>query len=90
MIGIGYLPEGAKAPERSVPRGMPLEEVREKIVAEVQEMEAGLDDCERRFGASTKIMDHPLLGPLSANQWRKFHWIHGKHHSRQIRERTKL
>ncbi|MGB9234456.1 MAG: DUF1569 domain-containing protein [Terriglobales bacterium] len=90
VIGIGYLPEGAKAPERSVPRGMPLEEVREKIVAEVQEMEAGLDDCERRFGASTKIMDHPLLGPLSANQWRKFHWIHGKHHSRQIRERTKL
>jgi hypothetical protein len=90
VIGLGYLPGGVKAPERVVPRGMPPEEVREKIIGEIQKMEAGLDDCERRFGARTKIMDHPLLGPLTANQWAKFHWLHGRHHAPQIRERTKL
>jgi len=87
---LGYLPEGAKAPERAVPRGMPLEEVREKLLGEIQRMAAGLDDCERRFGASTKIMDHPVLGPLTANEWRKFHWLHGRLHARQIRQRIKL
>lgn len=53
-------------------------------------MESGLSDCERRFGAVTKITDHPLLGPLTASQWRKFHWVHGPHHAKQIRERRKL
>ncbi|MGZ4836286.1 MAG: DUF1569 domain-containing protein [Terriglobales bacterium] len=32
-------------------------------------------------------MDHPFLGPLTADEWRKFHWVHGRHHTRQIRER---
>ena len=87
---LGYLPEGAKAPERAVPRGMPLAKVREKLLGEIQRMAAGLDDCERRFGASAKIMDHPVLGPLTANEWRKFHWLHGCLHARQIRDRLKL
>ena len=87
VVNLGYMPGGAKAPERAVPRGMPSEEVRETIFAEIQRMESGLNDCARRFGAGTKIMDHPILGPLTANQWRKFHWVHGRHHARQIRER---
>ena len=90
VVGLGYLPEGAKAPERAVPRGMSLEEVRKEIHDEIQKMAAGLDDCEHRFGASTRIMDHPILGPLTAEEWRRFHWLHGRHHARQIRERTTL
>jgi hypothetical protein len=90
VVTIGYMPGGAEAPARAVPRGMPLDEVRSKIFAEIQTMEAGLDTCERRFGTRTKIMDHPFLGPLTADQWRKFHWVHGRHHARQIRERGKL
>ena len=84
---LGYLPEGAKAPERSVPRGMALEEVRGKLFEEIHKMAVGLDECERRFGASARIMDHPVLGPLTANEWRKFHWLHGRLHARQIRQR---
>ena len=87
---LGYLPEGAKAPQRAVPRGMALEEVREKLSGEIQRMVSGLDACERRFGASTRIMDHPVLGPLTADEWRKFHWLHGRLHARQIRQRIKL
>ncbi len=87
VVNFGYLPEGRKSPERAVPRGMPLEEVQQAIVPELQKMGLGLDDCERRFGARTKILDHPVLGPLTAEEWRKFHWVHGRHHARQIRER---
>ena len=90
VVNLGYLPGGRKAPERAVPRGMPPEEVRSTIFAEIQRMESGLDECERRFGASTKLMDHPFLGPLSASQWRKFHWVHGRHHAKQIRQRGRL
>jgi hypothetical protein len=87
VVNLGYVPAGRKAPERATPRGMPLEEVQQAIAPELQRMGLGLDDCERRFGAGTKIMDHPFLGPLTAGEWRKFHWVHGRHHARQIRER---
>jgi len=90
VVGFGYLPGGWKAPERAVPQGMPIEEVRSTIFAEIERLESGLEECERRFGARTKIMDHPFLGPLTARQWSKFHWVHGRHHARQIRERARL
>jgi hypothetical protein len=88
VINFGHMPGGAQAPERSVPRGIPIEEVRSTIFEEILKMETGFNDCERRFGSATKILDHPILGPLTARQWRKFHWVHGRHHARQIRERA--
>jgi hypothetical protein len=87
VVKLGYFPARRKGPERVMPRGMPPEEVRQAIVPELQRMALGLDDCERRFGTGTKIMDHPFLGPFTADEWRKFHWVHGRHHVRQIRER---
>ena len=88
VVKFGYLPGGRTAPERATPRGMLQEEVRQGVGAELQKMSSGLDDCERRFGYRTKIMNHPFLGPLTAEEWRRFHWVHGRHHARQIRERT--
>ena len=87
VVNLGYLPGGRKAPQRLTPRGMPPEEVQQAIAPELERMSSGLDDCERKFGARTKIMDHLFLGPLTAGEWRKFHWVHGRHHARQIRER---
>jgi Protein of unknown function (DUF1569) len=81
---LGYFPEGRKAPERTVPRGM----VPEEIVRATMEKLAAMDDlitkCETRFGRSTRILDHPVLGPLTARQWRKFHLVHAQHHMKQI------
>jgi hypothetical protein len=87
VVGLGYLPGGRKAPERATPQGMPAAEVQQAIFPEIQRMDSGLRDCETRFGPKTKIMDHPILGPLTAAEWRKFHWVHGRHHARQIRQR---
>ena len=87
VVNLGYLPTGRKSPERAVPKGMPAEQVRRIVFAAIQEMDRGLAECERKFGSSKKIMDHPVLGPLDVRQWRKFHWVHGRHHARQIRER---
>jgi hypothetical protein len=87
VVNLGYVPRGRKAPERAMPRGMASDEVRQAIVPELQKMAAAFDECERKFGVRAKLLDHPFLGPLTADQWRKFHWVHGRHHARQIRER---
>jgi hypothetical protein len=86
VVGLGYMPEGRKAPERSLPRGMPAAEVVEAIGPEIAAMDEVIAQCEARFGRSAPILDHPLLGPLTAQQWRKFHWVHGRHHVKQIRK----
>ena len=85
VTGLGYFPEGRKAPERTVPRGMAAEEVVKAVAAQVAVMDDLIAQCETRFGRSTRILDHPVLGPLTAHQWRKFHWVHARHHMKQIR-----
>ena len=87
VVNLAYFPKGRKTPERAAPKGMPADEVRREILPEIQRMDAGFAECERRFGASVKILDHPVLGPFDVGQWRKFHWVHGRHHTRQIQER---
>ncbi len=84
VTGIGFMPSGRKAPERSTPRGMPPQEVVNAIGAMLVAMDQAIARCEARFGKRTKLMDHPILGPLTARQWRKFHWVHGRHHVKQI------
>jgi hypothetical protein len=86
VVGLGYMPEGRKAPERSIPRGMAAEEVVKAIGPEIAAMDDAITQCEGRFGKGTRVLDHPILGPLTARQWRTFHWVHGRHHLKQIRK----
>ena len=87
VTGLGYLPSGRKAPERSIPKGMPGDKVMAEIGSRIKEMDDLIAQCEARYGARTRVLDHPVLGPLTAQQWRKFHWVHGWHHIKQIRAR---
>lgn len=82
VVGLGYFPEGRKAPERTVPRGTP--DVVAQIAPRIDDMAALFDECGARFGSRTLLMDHPILGPLTVDGWCKFHWVHGRHHVRQI------
>jgi len=85
VTGLGYMPPGRKAPERSRPRGMPAAQVVNEIATRIAEMDALITRYEAQFGKRIRLMDHPVLGPLTAQQWRKFHWVHGRHHVKQIR-----
>jgi hypothetical protein len=47
-------------------------------------MENVITACDAEYGRGKSIAEHPILGPLTADEWRKFHWVHGRHHARQI------
>jgi hypothetical protein len=83
-VKLSYLPNGRKAPEGTTPKGMSPEKVVAEIGATIATMGELIARCEARYGARTRVLDHPILGPLTARQWRKFHWVHGQHHVKQI------
>jgi Protein of unknown function (DUF1569) len=84
VVELGYMPQGRKSPERARPKGMRSEEVVKAILSELVAMDAAITRCEERLGRRRRILDHPVLGPLTAQQWRKFHWVHGRHHVKQL------
>lgn len=84
VVRFGYLPSGREAPAVSRPRGLPSEQVVAEVGARLAEMDEIMARCAAQFGARTKVLDHPLLGPFSVSQWRKFHLVHGLHHLTQL------
>lgn len=85
VVGLGFFPTGRKSPAVAAPRGLPTEKVLAEIVPLITRMDDIIRECEGKFGARTKLLDHPILGPLTAAEWRKFHLVHGLHHGKQIR-----
>jgi hypothetical protein len=84
VVAFGYLPSGRQAPKVARPRGLPPEKVLAEIGQKISEMDENIARCEEKFGSRRKLLDHPVLGPLTAAQWRKFHLVHGLHHVKQI------
>ena len=85
LVGLGYFPPGRKAPPTATPRGLPQEKVLAEIGPAIVCMDEIIRQCEEKLGRGTKLLDHPILGPLTASEWRKFHLVHGLHHGKQIR-----
>jgi len=81
---FNYLPDGRRAPKQTTPKGMPPEQVLADIGSKIAAMDEIIARCQARFGKATKVLDHPILGPLTTQQWCRFHWVHGKHHVKQI------
>jgi hypothetical protein len=85
VIGFNHMPAGRESPKTTRPRGLPKEKVLAEITPKIAEMDAFLTHCEEKLGRG-KLLDHPILGPLTAAEWKKFHMVHGLHHVKQIRK----
>jgi hypothetical protein len=83
-LGMSHIPAGLKAPPIVQPKGLPVEKVRNEIGEKMLAMDAIIAQCEVRFGRRVHVLDHPILGPLNATQWRKLHLVHGRHHLKQL------
>jgi len=87
VLRLGLVPSGLKASKNIAPtEGLPANNLRSFNDALVA-MNAILNDVERRFGKPARVLDHPMLGPLTAEEWRRFHRVHAEHHFRQIAAR---
>jgi hypothetical protein len=88
VLRVGRFPGGVESPKQTRPKSSlgdePLRPFNDALVA----MDAMLADAEKRFGAKTRILRHPILGPLTVKQWRRFHEVHGRHHLKQIAARA--
>ena len=84
VVRIGYFPTGIKAPEMTIPEGLPgmeaLAYARQNLLA----LDAAASRCEARFGSAAWVANHPILGGFTVPQWRQFHWRHTWHHAKQI------
>lgn len=88
IIRCGYFPSGANAPEPVRPKGLDGIEALRRIRENIMRMDLALTEAEKRWGTGA-LANHPLLGPLTAKEWRKFHVLHGLHHLRQVRKLRK-
>jgi len=88
LLRFNYIPSGRKAPAKVVPTGMTGKEARDLIFANLEKMDEAFAQCEERFGTRVKIADHPVLGPIPLDGWRKFHVLHTRHHMKQIDARA--
>lgn len=87
VVGLGYFPSGRKSPKMVEPTGkIGGKEIVVKIQEDLRQMDAMLAECKAKYGGSAYVMDHPVLGPLTLDQWPKFHRVHTVHHMKQIKK----
>ena len=84
VVKVGYMPEGRQAPQNALPRGLPCDKVLAEVAEKIATMDHIITQAEQKFGEDCRLIDHPILGPLQAREWRKFHWVHGRHHMKQL------
>jgi hypothetical protein len=84
VVTLGYLPGGRKAPKGTLPKGLPGSMILEHFDQQLVAMDEAITRCEQRFGTRVKLVNHPIIGPLTGPEWRKFHLVHAQHHAKQI------
>ena len=96
VVRCGGFPRGTDAPAAVHPgkSGMPPmsgEELCACMRSELEKLDAKIDECRQSF-EKRPFAPHFIFGPMTADQWRRFHFVHGRHHLKQlarIRRQTK-
>ena len=87
VVTLGRFPTGIEAPRHVVPSGdVLLSTAVSRVEAHLADMDLALQQAAMRF-SSGPVMDHPILGPFTAADWTRFHYVHTRHHCRQIAAR---
>ena len=89
MIQLGFFPEGRQAPKHIIPTGeLDLNAVLAAVARDLTRLDEAASRTRQQLG-SGKMLDHPLLGALTIDQWLKFHEVHTRHHAKQIADRRR-
>jgi hypothetical protein len=87
FLSLGHCPYGRIAPTATSPT-LPTSirsgaDLGQRLIVELDLLDETLRRGEILFG-TRRAVSHVMLGPLSMQQWRRFHLVHGRHHIRQI------
>jgi len=84
LLNLGYFPSGRKSPEMVKPeQDCTGKDCLQRIRVDLARLVDAQAGAEAKF-ASRHVMDHPVLGPLTPEQWARFHYVHARHHMKQI------
>ena len=87
LINLGIFPEGRQAPKHVLPTGqLDLGALLDAVRRDLSRLDESARKTKAALGAG-KMIDHPILGALSVDQWLKFHVVHTGHHAKQIVQR---
>ncbi|NIM49242.1 MAG: DUF1569 domain-containing protein [Gemmatimonadales bacterium] len=87
ILGLETIPPGLRAPEAARPSEKPDPEL---MLAQfrmgVERLKAFVEQWpeERQLQVFVR---HPLLGDLNLPEWVRFHYLHNRHHARQMEDR---
>jgi DinB superfamily len=85
---FGYFPNGRIAPPLATPpptaHALSGEELTQATAGHLEDLDTLCEEAGLLFGSNNRCASHMVLGPLSVDQWRRFHLIHGRHHLKQI------
>lgn len=87
VVRLGYFPEGREAPKHIIPTGeLDLPAVVDAVGRDLARLDDAAVRTRGKFGRA-RVVDHPILGAFSVDQWLRFHLVHTRHHEKQIRAR---
>jgi len=87
LISLGYFPPGREAPKHIIPTGeLDLGAVLDAVRRDLTRLDESGARARQALGTGN-MLDHPILGALTVDQWMKFHDVHTRHHARQIQQR---
>ena len=72
VTGLGYLPSGRKAPERSIPKGMPGDKVMAEIGSRIKEMDDLMRNAKLATGRGLECSTIPCWGRLRRGNGESF------------------
>lgn len=84
VVTLGYLPSGVPAPEVTRPEGLAPADALRDVRAAIAALDAAAIRSVAHFGPHVRVANHPLLGGFTTSQWQRFHWVHTRHHLRQL------
>jgi hypothetical protein len=87
LLGLGKFPPGISSPERVRPHDRPdpeLAAAQFRMGVERTGMLVEAWPPQRQVGV---FVLHPILGDLNLPEWVRFHYVHCRHHARQIQDR---
>jgi hypothetical protein len=85
VTSLGYFPTGVASPEVAIPAASPAPGAVERAVAALLTFDRAAAAAEARLGPRARVANHPIMGPFTVNQWRRFHLFHTRHHMKQVR-----